>query len=64
MNAHPPNPPPPWLEDFKRELREALEAADPNGPPFNPPEGTSLSELAGHTVAVFIKKPENTRDPA
>jgi hypothetical protein len=56
----PQGPPPPWIGDFKRKLRAALASADPNSKPFDPPAGTSLSELAGYTVAVFLKKPNPT----
>lgn len=54
----PAGPPPSWLDDFERELGEALDACDPASPTATLPEGTSLADLRpGSVVAVFTKKP-------
>lgn len=49
-----------WIEDFRRDLRAALdeakaeEDADPNHEIFDPPEGVSLQ--FGQTHATIIKR--------
>ena len=63
-NLKPKGPPPPWIADFRRDLRAALdqakreEDADPDHEIFDPPEGVSLQP--GHTIATFMQKKSTT----
>ena len=65
-NLKPKGPPPPWIADFRRDLRAALdqakreEDADPDHEIFDPPEGIALADVPHGVVAVFLKRPEKT----
>jgi hypothetical protein len=63
----PKGPPPPWIEQFRKDLREAMarakraEDADPNPEMFDPPEGRSLVD--GQVHAVFMKRGPRPNSP-
>jgi hypothetical protein len=63
----PKGPPPPWIAQFRADLRAALdrakaaEDADPDHAIFDPPEGVALQP--GRTVATFMQKKPTPTTP-
>jgi len=62
-NLKPKVPPPAWIEEFRRDLREAmaeadrLDALDPDPEMFDPPEGRSVFDGGSdRVVAVFMRR--------
>lgn len=57
----PQGPPPAWIADFRKDLRQALaDTADDQSPEFDPPEGASIADSAApdHVQAIFLTKRE------
>ena len=56
-SSNEPQEPPPWLDEFSKDLRNALaDTADDTSPFPDLPDGVPFCDKLGHVQATYLKK--------